>query len=199
MKIPHWTHWPRRLDERFVEGPLCQRSGSFARVPPPERSADHIAEGKSVRVFDAFFDDQDLVRLEYEGATPEATCRPEHHPATLPRTYSYGSPSLVRSCRRLKRQTQHHEQPMGWTRQMALDLKAIAGFRLDNDVVKPNHKAQVESLNSRFRDELRLKSASLSRSPTLRDAFCAAASKTLERDTKSVYIKPVGCQHIGLA
>lgn len=165
MKTPLWTHWPRRIAESFVEGPFCQRLGSFASVLFSDRPNDYIGEDNLVQLVDAFVDFQDLVRLEFEGAATKANCRPEHYPATLQKTYLYESPNLARPCRRLKREAQHDEQPMGLTRQLVPNLKTIADFRRDYGAAKPNHNTQFESFNGPCRDEFRLKSASLSHCP----------------------------------
>lgn len=113
--------------KRFIEGEDRSQSTLF-----PERLDDYIGEDNPVRIVDVFVDELDLVRLGFEGASPEATGRPSYHPATLLKLYIYGYLNRVQSSRRLERETQRNVELMWLTGRLMPDFKTIADFRRDN-------------------------------------------------------------------
>ena len=113
--------------KRFIEGEDRSQVTLL-----PECLDDFIGVDNPVRVIDAFVDELDLARLEFEGAHPAATGRPSYHPAVLLKIYIYGYLNRVQSSRRLEREAQRNVELMWLTGRLAPDFKTIADFRRDN-------------------------------------------------------------------
>src|ERR1051325_1431642 len=113
--------------KRFVEGTDRGQSTLF-----PECLADWIEENNSVQVIDVFVDALNLLELEFDGVSPEATGRPSYHPSVLLKLYIYGYLNRVQSSRRLEREALRNVEVMWLLGRLAPDHKTIADFRKDN-------------------------------------------------------------------
>jgi transposase len=98
----------------------------------PGRLEDYVSEDNPVRVIDVFVGELDLMKLGFEGMTPQATGRPGYHPSTLLKIYLYGYLNRVQSSRRLERETQRNVELMWLTGRLMPDFKTIANCRKDN-------------------------------------------------------------------
>lgn len=78
--------------KRFVE-----RQNRTQGALLPQRLDDFVSETNPVRVIDVFADEFDLRKLGFPSVDPAATGRPAHHPAALPKIYSYGYLNLIQS------------------------------------------------------------------------------------------------------
>ncbi len=112
---------------RYVEG-----QDRTPNVLFPERLDDWIHEDSTVRVIDVFVDELDLRKLGFQRADPSATGRPGYSPATLLKTYVYGTLNRVQSSRRLEIEAQRNLELIWLTGRLAQDFKTIADFRRDN-------------------------------------------------------------------
>lgn len=112
---------------RYIEGQ--DRSQT---VLLPECLDDFIGQDNPVRVVDAFVDELDLIKLEFENTQPAATGRPSYHPSVLLKIYIYGYLNRVQSSRRLETEARRNLELIWLTGRLAPDFKTIADFRKDN-------------------------------------------------------------------
>src|SRR5215470_6125451 len=113
--------------KRYIEGEDRSQATLL-----PEYLDDYIDEDNPVRTVDAFVEELDLKRLDFEGAEPAPTGRPAYHPAVLLKIYIYGYLNRIASSRRLEREAQRNVELMWLTERLAPDFKTIADFRRDN-------------------------------------------------------------------
>ncbi|MDP3615799.1 MAG: IS1182 family transposase [Rubrivivax sp.] len=112
---------------RYIEG--RDRSQT---VLLPECLDDFIGQDNPVRVVDAFVDELDLIKLDFENTQPAATGRPSYHPSVLLKIYIYGYLNRVQSSRRLETEARRNLELIWLTGRLAPDFKTIADFRKDN-------------------------------------------------------------------
>src|SRR5688572_18980984 len=98
----------------------------------PELLDDYIREENPVRFIDAFVEQLDLEKLEFQHSHLNSTGRPPYDPADLLRLYIYGYTNRVRSSRGLEKEAGRNLEVMWLIRKLKPDYKTIADFRKDN-------------------------------------------------------------------
>ena len=98
----------------------------------PELLDDYITEENPVRFIDAFVEQLDLEKLEFQHSHLNSTGRPPYNPADLLRLYIYGYTNRVRSSRGLEKEAGRNLEVMWLIRKLKPDYKTIADFRKDN-------------------------------------------------------------------
>src|SRR5882724_8663342 len=94
--------------KRFIEGD--DRTQGFLL---PETIDEYVSEDNPVRVIEAFVEELDLDKLNFEGVQPETTGRPGYRPSTLLKLYIYGYLNRIQSSRRLEREA-HRNLELMW-------------------------------------------------------------------------------------
>jgi transposase len=111
----------------FIEGVGREQQTLF-----PEVLDDYVAFDHPVRFIDAYVDQLDLQRLEFERAVAAETGRPGYHPGDLLKLYIYGYINGICSSRKLESETVRNVEVMWLVRRLHPDFKTIAEFRRRN-------------------------------------------------------------------
>ena len=111
----------------FIEGVGRDQQTLF-----PEVLDDYIPSDHPVRFIDAYVDQLDLKKLEFERAVAADTGRPGYDPADLLKLLIYGYLIGIPSSRRLEAETLRNVEVMWLLRRLHPDFKTIAEFRRRN-------------------------------------------------------------------
>ena len=103
----------------------------------PEYLDDCFGQGNVVRVADAFVDELDLAKLDFENTQPAATGRLSYYPPVLLKIYIYGYLNRVQSSGRLETEVRRNLELIWLTCRLVLDLKMIANFPKDSGEAIP--------------------------------------------------------------
>lgn len=95
----------------------------------PDALDDYVSADNPVRVIDAFVEQLDMARLEFQRAMPADMGRPGYDPRALLKLYVYGYLNRVRSSRRLEREAYRNVEVMWLLGRMTPDHKTISDFR----------------------------------------------------------------------
>ena len=98
----------------------------------PQAVDDYIGEENPVRFIEAFVDELDMAKLEFDRAKPEELGRPGYDPRDLLKLYIYGYLHRVRTSRRLEVEAGRNLELMWLMRKLRPDFKTIADFRKEN-------------------------------------------------------------------
>lgn len=111
----------------FIEGVGRDQQTLF-----PEVLDDYIPSDHPVRFIDAYVDQLDLKKLDFERAKAADTGRPGYDPGDLLKLYIYGYLSGICSSRKLERETLRNVEVMWLLRRLHPDFKTVAEFRRRN-------------------------------------------------------------------
>ena len=121
----------------------------------PQAVDDYIGEENPVRFIEAFVDELDMAKLEFDRAKPEELGRPGYDPRDLLKLYIYGYLNRVRTSRRLEVETARDLELMWLMRRLRPDFKTIADFRKDNTKARNRAEAGTERRKADITDRSR--------------------------------------------
>ena len=98
----------------------------------PESIDDYIASDNAVRVIDAYVEQLDMVKLNFNYAKAPGVGRPPYNPKALLKLYLYGYLNRTRSSRRLEHETKRNVEVIWLLEKQQPDFKTIADFRKNN-------------------------------------------------------------------
>lgn len=98
----------------------------------PESIDDYIASDNPVRVIDAYVEQLDMAKLDFNYAKAPGVGRPPYDPRAMLKLYLYGYLNRIRSSRRLEDEAKRNLELIWLLEKLAPDFKTIADFRKNN-------------------------------------------------------------------
>jgi transposase len=98
----------------------------------PESIDDYVASDNPARVIDAYVEQLDMAKLEFNYAKAPGVGRPPYDPRAMLKLYLYSYLNRVRSSRRLEDEAKRNLELIWLLEKLAPDFKTIADFRKNN-------------------------------------------------------------------
>lgn len=109
-----------------------QGQNRYERTLFPDCIDDYVEADAPVRLFDAFVDNLDMVKLEFKHTAPNERGNRCYAPGDLLKLYIYGYFYEIRSSRKLARACKCNIELMWMLRKLTPDFRTISDFRKDN-------------------------------------------------------------------